>query len=97
MHVIKSFTKENEKEFIVVRNERQIKIEPSAFILSFLFGFGLILIHAGSCETTWYNVQMYILSYVSMTDSLDCRLDSSLRLQHLCGWDMIVSIQMFPC
>ncbi len=32
-----------------------------------------------------------------MTDSLDCsRLDSSLRLQHLCSWEMVVLIQMLP-
>ncbi len=26
---------------------------------------------------------------VPMTDSLDCRLNSSLQLQHLCTWEMM--------
>ncbi len=28
-----------------------------------------------------------------MTDSLDCKFDSSLRLKHPCSWEMIVPIQ----
>ena len=36
MHVIESFTQEN--------NEKKKKKKTSAFILSFLFGFGLVLI-----------------------------------------------------
>ena len=32
-----------------------------------------------------------------MTDGMDCRLDSSLRLQRLCSWEMIVPILVLPC
>ena len=41
-------------------------------------------------------MQMKICHIVPMADGLDCGLDSSLTLQHLCSWEMIVSIQMLP-
>ena len=42
-------------------------------------------------------MHMYVTHIVLITDSLDCRLDSSLRPRHLSGWEMIVPIQMLPC
>ncbi len=48
----------------------------------FGFGFGFI---TGSCETMLLKVQvhMHIDCIIPMADSLNCRLDSWLRLQHL--------------
>ena len=43
------------------------------------------------------NTNAHVCHIVPMTESLDCRLNSSLRLQHLCSWEMLVSIQMLPC